>query len=97
VPAAVDAEGHANRQTEGRDRRSGEVLGVEDHDVAEVAFRVVHVRFIAGPNVTSWTRTSSNTSRSSSGSRRVTLPTAESAPSGQPVDAGSAARRADGW
>ena len=42
-PASVEAERHANRQTDCRDRLPGEVLGVKDHDVAEVAFRVIYI------------------------------------------------------
>ncbi len=39
----MEAERHANRQTNRRDRLPGEVLGIEDDDVAEVAFRVVDI------------------------------------------------------
>ena len=36
----MEAERHTNRQTDGRDRLAGEVLGIEDDHVAEIAFRV---------------------------------------------------------
>ena len=42
-PAAVEAEGHANRQADRRDGLAGEVLSIQDHDVAEVALRVVDI------------------------------------------------------
>src|SRR5262245_61515961 len=42
-PASVEAVGHAHRQTDGRDWLPGEVLGIKDDDIAEVAFRVVYI------------------------------------------------------
>ncbi len=43
-PPPVEAVRHANSQTDGRDRLPGEVLGVKDDDVAQVAFRVVDIK-----------------------------------------------------
>src|SRR5262249_49074970 len=42
-PPPVEAERYANRQTNCRDRLPGEVLGIQDDDVAEVAFWVVYI------------------------------------------------------
>src|SRR5262249_3452408 len=42
-PAAVESEGNTDWKPDRGDRLPGEVLGIEDDDVAEVALRVVDV------------------------------------------------------
>src|SRR5262245_28247534 len=42
-PAPMEAERHADGQTDCRYRLTGKVLSIKDDDVAKVAFRVIHV------------------------------------------------------